>query len=135
MKPFLIFALAICSLSAFASDEYNCNMFPGEQGGHALLIRVEGNRAKVFTVYPSEQESVPQYTATLHQVSGRNSRIMHFIDNANKDRFEFFIRRGAGTVGVAGNSTNSFSLYSCEKIREMVACPPDDSETIVKICE
>ena len=113
MKLLLLLVLTVFSVSAFAEFQYSCDMYPGQQGGNLLLIRVEGNRAKVFSISPSEQNARERFLTTLRLISKKNSHIKHYVEKQEKDGLEFFIRRGAGAVGRSNHHTNEFSFYSC----------------------
>lgn len=114
MKSHLLLALTLFSVHAFAKSKYSCDMFPGQQGGYYLNIRVEGNKAKVFTISPSEQDAQERYLTTLHLISKKDSLIKVFSEKQNKDGMEFIIRRGAGAIGDKRLQGEEFSFYGCD---------------------
>lgn len=115
MKFLLILTLSVFSVSAFAEFDYSCDLFPGEQGGNTLLIRINGTKAKVFTISYGEQEPSPRLIVTLKKIGSRNSLIKHYVENLNGNGLEFMIRKGAGTLGRIDHRTRKFRLYECSR--------------------
>lgn len=113
MKVFLVLALSVFTVSASANYDYSCDLFPGEQGGNTLLIKINGTKAHVYTISYGEQEPEPHFITALKKISSRKSLIKHYVENVGGNGLEFMIRKGAGTLGQMDFRTRQFRLYEC----------------------
>lgn len=113
MKVLLILVLSVFSVSASTTYDYSCDLFPGEQGGNTLLIKINGTKARVYTISYGEQKPSPHFITALKKVSSRKSLIKHYVENVGGNGLEFMIRKGAGTLGQVDFRTRQFRLYEC----------------------
>lgn len=113
LKSLILASLLLSSMSAFAKMDYDCNMYPDEQGGYNFLVQLQGNKAKLYTITYSEQNRTPSYYKTLQEISPQNALIRHFAEGRNTDGYEIYLRRGAASFGRVEPRSGKFRIYPC----------------------